>query len=45
MAQPFFSLGFAQAPDQTAQHQFKITIDFGKGHVTSFMARPVIIKP
>ncbi len=44
-AQPFFSLWFSQAPNQMAQHQFKITIDYGKGRVTSFVTRPVIIKP
>lgn len=45
VAQPFFSLGFAQAPDQIAQHQFKITVDLGKGQATSFLTRPIVIKP
>lgn len=45
VAQPFFSLWFTQAPDQIAQHQFKITVDLEKGQSISFLTKPVVIKP
>ncbi len=45
VAQPFFSLMFTQAPDQIAQHQFKITVDLEKGRSISFLTKPVVIKP
>lgn len=45
VAQPFFSLGFTQAPDQIARHQFKITVDLEKGQSITFQTKPIVIEP
>ena len=44
-AQLFFSLRFTKAPDRLGSHQFRITIDLGKGKTSSFLTRPILIKP
>ncbi len=44
-AQPFFALRFTKAPDRLAAHQFRITVDLGRGHTSSFLTRPILIKP
>ena len=44
-AQAFFSLRFTQAPDRTTRHQFRITVDSGRGRTNSFSIKPIFIKP
>lgn len=44
-AQPYFSLRFTQAPNRLGAYQFKIIIDLGNGKISSFLTRPILIKP